>query len=103
MFFVMRPKPSPSASGYEEGALVLCCAPAGSSRYDTHIVFLAIAITAVVTLSLTIFAIQTKIDFTLCSGVLCVMTMVVIMMGFFLSLASFVIGYSRVNTEHCVR
>lgn len=41
-----------------------------SSFHDTVIVLVAMGITAVVCLSVTIFAIQTKIDFTLCNSLL---------------------------------
>merc|ERR1712066_387311 len=41
-----------------------------SSYYDVDAVLIAVGITAAVTLALTIFALQTKIDFTVCGGVL---------------------------------
>lgn len=39
-----------------------------TAHYNTDIVMYAILITAVVCVSLTIFAMQTKIDFTICAG-----------------------------------
>ena len=39
-----------------------------SSYYDVDAVLIAVGITAAVTLALTIFALQTKIDFTVCGG-----------------------------------
>ena len=36
--------------------------------YDTEAVLIAVGITAAVTLALTLFAFQTKIDFTGCGG-----------------------------------
>ena len=39
-----------------------------SSYYDVDAVLIAVLITAAVTLALTVFALQTKIDFTVCGG-----------------------------------
>ena len=52
-----------------------------SGQYDTKIVFIAIAITAVITISLTIFAFQTKIDFTVYSGILFVVLICLFIFG----------------------
>lgn len=52
-----------------------------ASRYDTDAVMIAVAICAVVCLGLTIFAFQTKFDFTICSGFLMVAVLVLICFG----------------------
>ncbi|CAG5123617.1 unnamed protein product [Candidula unifasciata] len=52
-----------------------------SSFHDTGIVLLAAGITAAVCLSISLFAIQTKIDFTMCSGLLFVLVMVLFFFG----------------------
>jgi len=52
-----------------------------SSQYDTKIVFVAITVTAVITVSLTIFAFQTKIDFTIYSGLLFVVLICLLVFG----------------------
>lgn len=54
-----------------------------SARFSVDAIMIAIGITAGVTLGLTVFAFQTKIDFTACGGCLCALLMVLIMMGFF--------------------
>lgn len=54
-----------------------------SSFYDTDIVLLALATTAAVTLALTVFAFQTKYDFTSMGGMLVAGLFVFIMFGFF--------------------
>merc|ERR1719210_583329 len=48
--------------------------------FDAEAIWMAVAITVGVTLALTIFAFQTKIDFTACGGMLCAM-LVVLMIG----------------------
>jgi len=53
-----------------------------SSYYGTTIVLYALAITAAVSLAISLFAIQTKIDFTMCSGLLFALVMVLMMFGF---------------------
>ncbi|XP_075252838.1 protein lifeguard 2-like [Convolutriloba macropyga] len=52
-----------------------------SSQYDTKIVLVAITVTAVVALSLTLFAFQTKIDFTVYSGLLFVLLICLLVFG----------------------
>ncbi|GFS21353.1 protein lifeguard 3-like isoform X1 [Elysia marginata] len=47
-----------------------------SSFHDTGIVLMAAGITAAVCLAISIFAMQTKIDFTMCSGLLFVLCMI---------------------------
>ncbi|XP_029309041.1 transmembrane BAX inhibitor motif containing 1a [Cottoperca gobio] len=52
-----------------------------SSYYDTKVVFLALGITAVVCIAVTVFCFQTKVDFTKCQGLFCVMGIVVFVTG----------------------
>ncbi|XP_033506393.1 transmembrane BAX inhibitor motif containing 1a [Epinephelus lanceolatus] len=52
-----------------------------SSYYDTKAVFLALGITAVVCIAVTIFCFQTKVDFTKCQGLFCVLGIVVFVIG----------------------
>ena len=51
------------------------------ARFDTTIVVTAIAITAIVCVALTLFAMQTKIDFTVCNGAAFVLLLVLMLMG----------------------
>lgn len=53
-----------------------------SSSYDTQAVFLALIITTVTVVALTLFACQTKIDFTKMNGMLFAALWVLIMFGF---------------------
>jgi len=53
------------------------------SSYDAQEVLLAVFICAAVTLALTIFAFQTKFDFTACGGVLLCVLVVFILFGLF--------------------
>ncbi|KAJ8253320.1 hypothetical protein GJAV_G00211590 [Gymnothorax javanicus] len=52
-----------------------------SSYHDTKAVFLALGITMIVCLIVTVFCFQTKVDFTACSGFFCVLGMVFIVTG----------------------
>lgn len=52
-----------------------------SSFYETTAVFLAIGITAIVTLAVTVFCFQTKVDFTKCRGLFCVLGIVFFVVG----------------------
>ncbi|KAI1282061.1 Protein lifeguard 1 [Halotydeus destructor] len=52
--------------------------------YNTQSVVLAVAMTAAVCIGLTIFAMQTKIDFTPLSGIMFVALIILMMMGFIL-------------------
>ncbi|XP_054828595.1 protein lifeguard 3-like [Eublepharis macularius] len=49
-----------------------------ASMYDTKAVILAMIITAIVAIIVTIFCFQTKVDFTSCTGLFCVLTIVFI-------------------------
>jgi len=53
-----------------------------STFYDVDAVLIAVGITAGVTFCLTIFAFQTKIDFTVCGGMLCAVLVIFILAGF---------------------
>ena len=55
------------------------------SYFDVEAIWIAVAITVGVTLALTIFAFQTKIDFTACGGMLCALLMAFVIAGFFLA------------------
>lgn len=52
-----------------------------SSFYSTKAVFLAMGITAVVCIAVTIFCFQTKVDFTKCRGLFCVLGIVMFVTG----------------------
>uniref|UniRef100_A0A672G253 Protein lifeguard 3-like n=1 Tax=Salarias fasciatus TaxID=181472 RepID=A0A672G253_SALFA len=52
-----------------------------SSYYDTKAVFLALGITAVVCIAVTVFCFQTKVDFTKCRGLFCVLGIVMFVTG----------------------
>lgn len=52
-----------------------------ASYYSTRAVFLALAITVLVTVAVTVFCFQTKVDFTKCSGFFCVLGIVVFVTG----------------------
>merc|ERR1712096_565340 len=52
-----------------------------STFYDVDAVLIAVGITAGVTFALTIFAFQTKIDFTVCGGMLCAVLVIFIIAG----------------------
>ncbi|KAG5685119.1 hypothetical protein PVAND_014315 [Polypedilum vanderplanki] len=43
-----------------------------SSTYETKIVLMAIGLTTIIVIGLTLFAFQTKYDFTMCGGFLCI-------------------------------
>ena len=49
--------------------------------YEVDAVLIAVGITAAVTLGLTLFAFQTKIDFTACGGVLCALSIILMVAG----------------------
>lgn len=52
-----------------------------ASRYDELTVIYAFGATLVIVLSLTVFAFQTKIDFTICGGVLCVALVILVLLS----------------------
>jgi len=63
-----------------------------SSYYDTKIVLIAMAITAGVTLAISLFAIQTKIDFTMCSGLIFAAGMVLMLFGIACLITYLIVG-----------
>ncbi|PVD35856.1 hypothetical protein C0Q70_02825 [Pomacea canaliculata] len=67
-----------------------------SSFHDTKIVLLAMGITAAVCISISIFAIQTKIDFTLCSGLLFVLVMVLFFFGWACMISYYAWGHGAI-------
>ncbi|XP_031223796.1 protein lifeguard 3 isoform X2 [Mastomys coucha] len=52
-----------------------------SSMYETKAVIIAMIITAVVAIAVTIFCFQTKVDFTSCTGLFCVLGIVLMVTG----------------------
>ncbi|KAJ8405985.1 hypothetical protein AAFF_G00308730 [Aldrovandia affinis] len=52
-----------------------------SSYYETKAVFLALGITVIVCIIVTVFCFQTKVDFTSCGGLFCVLGIVVMVTG----------------------
>lgn len=56
------------------------------AHFDVDAILIAVGITAGVTFGLTVFAFQTKIDFTACGGCLCAMLMMLFMAGIFLAI-----------------
>ncbi|XP_040913467.1 protein lifeguard 3-like [Toxotes jaculatrix] len=52
-----------------------------SSYYETKAVFLAMGITALVCVAVTIFCFQTKVDFTSCGGLLCIAAVLLMIIG----------------------
>merc|ERR1719483_181379 len=66
--------------------------------YDVDAVILAVGITAAVTLGLTVFAFQTKIDFTVLGGILFTFLLILIIAGIVMAILPFsrwsMIGYA---------
>merc|ERR1712018_19857 len=54
-----------------------------TSTYSASAVLMAVGITALVVLGLTIFALQTKIDFTMCNGLLFALLLCLMIFGIF--------------------
>ncbi|KAL8618472.1 hypothetical protein ACOMHN_049889 [Nucella lapillus] len=67
-----------------------------SSFHDTNVVLLAAGITSAVCISISIFAIQTKIDFTMCSGLLFALVMVLFFFGWACLITYYVWGYNSI-------
>jgi len=53
--------------------------------FDAEAIWIAVAITVGVTVALTLFAFQTKIDFTACGGMLCALLMALMIAGLFMA------------------
>jgi len=56
-----------------------------ASQYDTEAVLIAVGATAAVVLALTLFAFQTKLDFTTCGGMLLVVLVIFVVAGLLMS------------------
>ncbi|XP_026878399.1 protein lifeguard 3 isoform X2 [Electrophorus electricus] len=67
-----------------------------ASYFDTKAVFLALGITAVVCVLVTLFCFQTKVDFTSCTGLFCVLAMVVLVTGI---IATVVLSFQYVSVN----
>ncbi|KAL8593463.1 hypothetical protein ACOMHN_000778 [Nucella lapillus] len=67
-----------------------------SSFHDTKIVLLAAGITGAVCLAISLFAIQTKVDFTLCSGLLFALVMVLFFFGWACMITYYCWGYNHI-------
>lgn len=52
-----------------------------SSYYETKAVFIAMIITAIICVAVTIFCFQTKVDFTSCGGLLCILAVLLTIIG----------------------
>uniref|UniRef100_A0A671MBW3 Protein lifeguard 3-like n=1 Tax=Sinocyclocheilus anshuiensis TaxID=1608454 RepID=A0A671MBW3_9TELE len=61
--------------------LILLAIFVSSDYYSTKAVFLALGITVLVSVAVTVFCFQTKVDFTKCSGFFCVLGIVVFVTG----------------------
>lgn len=70
-----------------------CMAGTISSFHDTRMVLVAFGMTAVVCLALSLFAIQTKVDFTLCSGLLFSISMVIFLFGVYCIVTGSIFGF----------
>ncbi|XP_028448525.1 protein lifeguard 3 isoform X2 [Perca flavescens] len=68
-----------------------------SSYYDTKAVFLALGITAVVCIAVTVFCFQTKVDFTKCQGLFCVLGIVMLLTGI---IATIVLSFKYILWLH---
>lgn len=73
-----------------------------SCYHKTEMVLIAMAITTAVCLALAIFAIQTKIDFTLCSGFLFVFCIVLFCFGLAVVVGGAFMDYQSYFILHCV-
>lgn len=70
-----------------------CMAGTISSYHDTRIVLVAFGMTAVICLALSLFAIQTKVDFTLCSGLIFAVSMVIFFFGLYCIVTGSILGW----------
>ncbi|CAL8267583.1 unnamed protein product [Lota lota] len=68
-----------------------------ASYYDTKSVFLAIGITTIVCLAVTIFCFQTKVDFTSCGGLLCILAVLLMILGIVVAV---VLSYQYIPCLH---
>ncbi|KAM8788440.1 protein lifeguard 3 [Rhynchonycteris naso] len=70
-----------------------------SSMYQTNAVIIAMIITAVVSISVTIFCFQTKVDFTSCTGLFCVLGIVMMVTGI---VTAIVLSFNYIYWLHMV-
>ncbi|KAL6456021.1 hypothetical protein MHYP_G00358720 [Metynnis hypsauchen] len=70
-----------------------------SSYYNTKAVFLALGITVVVCIAVTVFCFQTKVDFTKCGGLFCVLGLVVFVTGI---ITAIVLSFKYIPWLHMV-
>ncbi|XP_067108661.1 protein lifeguard 3-like [Osmerus mordax] len=70
-----------------------------SSYYDTKAVFLALGITAIVCIIVTVFCFQTKVDLTSCGGLFCILGIVVMVTGI---ITAIVLSFKYIPWLHMV-
>uniref|UniRef100_A0A673XU29 Transmembrane BAX inhibitor motif containing 1a n=1 Tax=Salmo trutta TaxID=8032 RepID=A0A673XU29_SALTR len=70
-----------------------------SSYYDTKAVFLALGITVIVCIITTVFCFQTKVDLTSCTGLFCVLGIVVMVAGI---ITAIVLSFKYIPWLHMV-
>ncbi|KAK0146414.1 Protein lifeguard 2 [Merluccius polli] len=75
------------------------CVYWASFYHDTKSVFLAIGITMIVCLAVTIFCFQTKVDFTSCGGLLCTLGVLLTIIGI---ITSVVLSFQYIPWLHMV-
>jgi protein lifeguard len=73
-----------------------------TSFHNTFSVLYALVITVVLCGGLTIFAMQTKIDFTMCSGILFVFSLVFLLFGFSVAIMYFFVDHNTARILHIV-
>uniref|UniRef100_A0A1I8GI27 Protein lifeguard 1 n=1 Tax=Macrostomum lignano TaxID=282301 RepID=A0A1I8GI27_9PLAT len=66
-----------------------------ASFYNTQGVLIAMGICSIICIAISIFAVQTKIDFTMCSGLILVISLVFILFALACSISYAVVGASR--------
>ncbi|TPP65916.1 Transmembrane BAX inhibitor motif containing 1 [Fasciola gigantica] len=64
--------------------------------HDTYIVLIALACTVALCLAITVFAIQTRYDFTMCSGLIFAVSMVAFLTGIACIIVNFTLGRNRI-------
>ncbi|XP_054888137.1 protein lifeguard 3-like [Poeciliopsis prolifica] len=74
-----------------------CMAGTVSSYYETKAVIIAMGITGVVCIAVTVFCFQTKVDFTSCGGFLCIAAVLLMIIGI---VTSIVLSFQYVPWLH---
>ena len=59
-----------------------------TSYYEVDAILIAVGITAAVTLGLTLFAFQTKIDFTMCGGLFFALLIILLISSFIVAIVA---------------